>query len=427
MSSRGIRPLANDFVTVIESPDTATVYCYSPGLCRLDSGRLIATMDLGGPGVSELPGAKSSAGDYACNQGKVFVSNNHGETWEQKANFPFYHARPFAAGDSLYVLGHAGDLTIMRSDDNSETWSEAFKLTEGQYWHQAPCNVWYANDCVYLVMEREVYDDCQAWTPSVLAPVLMRGRCGDDLCKFDNWTLASEVVFRDLFRPSDACPIGVSFQPVKEKATFEVSPGRLTNPIGWLETNVVQIMDSEHYWYDKTGRTFHLLMRTNTNGTGYGALAKVTEQGDSAGTGAMQTSCEQVPSDKDLLFLPIPGGQMKFHLLYDEVSELYWLLSTQATDSMKRVDLLPEERYDLPYNQRTRLVLHFSRNLVDWCFAGLVAVGESERQARHYASMVIDGDNLAILSRSGNEKSASAHNGNLITFHCVKDFRELVY
>jgi photosystem II stability/assembly factor-like uncharacterized protein len=38
-------------------------------------------------------------------------------------DFPFMHARPFAAGESLYVLGHAGDLMIIRSDDGGETWS----------------------------------------------------------------------------------------------------------------------------------------------------------------------------------------------------------------------------------------------------------------------------------------------------------------
>ena len=43
-----IRPLADDFVTVCRSPDPKTVYCYTPGICRLDSGRLVATCDFGG-------------------------------------------------------------------------------------------------------------------------------------------------------------------------------------------------------------------------------------------------------------------------------------------------------------------------------------------------------------------------------------------
>ena len=44
-----IRPLAADYVTVFESPDPARVFAYSPGIVRLESGRLVATLDLGGP------------------------------------------------------------------------------------------------------------------------------------------------------------------------------------------------------------------------------------------------------------------------------------------------------------------------------------------------------------------------------------------
>ena len=118
---------------------------------------------------------------------------------------------------------------------------------------------------------------------------------------------------------------------------------------------------------------------------------------------------------------------MKFHTLYDKPPRLYWLLSSQATDSMTRPDRLPHERYGLPNNERHRLQLHFSKNCVDWCFAGIVAIGPSPRQARHYAAMAIDGDDLAIVSRSGDRRAMSAHNGNFISFHRVKNFRTLAY
>ena len=41
--------------------------------------------------------------------------------------------------------------------------------------------------------------------------------------------------------------------------------------------------------------------------------------------------------------------------------------------------------------------------------------------------MDIDGDDLLIVSRSGDQDYASAHNGNIITFHRVKNFRSLIY
>jgi hypothetical protein len=118
---------------------------------------------------------------------------------------------------------------------------------------------------------------------------------------------------------------------------------------------------------------------------------------------------------------------MKFHILYDKKTARYWLLSTQATDSMTRADRLPSGRYNLPNNERRRLQLHFSTNMVDWCFAGLVAVGPADHASRHYASMVVDGTDLHVLSRSGDERAHDAHNGNLITFHTIPNFRSLVY
>jgi hypothetical protein len=168
-------------------------------------------------------------------------------------------------------------------------------------------------------------------------------------------------------------------------------------------------------------------MRAHTGGTGYACVAKVVEAGPEPGTGALTTGLQTAPSGKRMLYIPCPGGQMKFHVLYDGVTAHYWLLSTQATDSMTRPDRLPPHRYNLPNNQRRRLQLHFSTNMVDWCFAGLVAAGPVEQASRHYASMIIDGNDLLILSRSGDARAHNAHDGNLITFHAVRDFRQLLY
>lgn len=424
----GIRPLANDFVPVFKSPDPQRVFAYSPGIVRLDSGRLVATIDLGGPGAANLPGTKYCRGEMGWSwQGRVYISDDGGKTWTHRADFPFMHARPFAAGNSLYVLGQAGDLMIIRSDDYGASWSAPVRLTEGQFWHQAPCNVHYANGCVYLVMERRTRFEVCGWYVGELAPVLMRGRIGDDLTKREHWTLASELTFRDVMTETRPDWFGVPFFAADPIHGVMVTPTRFCNPMGWLETNVLQFTDPDHIWQDPTGRTFHLWMRAHTGGTGYAAIAKVVEQGDAPGTGAMTTMLEHAPSGKTMLYVPCPGGQMKFHVLYDEAMKLYWLLSTQATDSMIRPDRMPADRYNLPNNERRRLQLHFSRNMIDWCFAGLVAVGLVEKASRHYASMAIDGDDLVVLSRSGDELANSPHDGNMITFHRVKEFRRLVY
>ncbi len=415
-----IRPLANDFVAVGTSSDPKNIPLYTPSILALPGGRLVAAFERGGT-------ARAKNAAYAFIQ----TSDDHGRTWTQRGALRMTHARVFAAGKSLYYLGQKGDLQVARSDDRGETWSEQVALTKGQSWHQSACNVWHANGNVYLVMERRTSTENKAWPVGALAPVLMRAREDADLTKRESWTFASELVFSDLIagykQNAPALEMfGVPFfkQGYPDRAPVATTPKRRTmSPMGWLETNVVQITDPNHVWFDASGHTFHLFMRAHTGGTGYAALAKVVENAD----GTMTTQLERAPSGQTMLFLPMPGGQMRFHVNYDEKTKLYWLLSSQATDSMTRPDRLPDERYDLPNNERHRLVIHFSKNMVDWCFAGVVAITPSPKQARHYASMDIDGNDLVILSRSGDERAKSAHDGNLITFHRVKNFRELVY
>lgn len=412
--------LANEFLTLYESTDPERIYAYTPGLARLEDGRLVATMDQGGPGVADLDGPKGWRGEGKnAWQGKIWTSDDRGKIWTERGMFPFMHARPFAAGDAVYVLGHDADLCIIRSDDRGETWSKPVRLTEGQHWHQSACNVHYAGGKVYLAMERRIHFDHRGWPVSELAPVLMSASVDADLTCCESWGFARELSFRDIGEKPHL--VGVPFW--KEGLVHPDAGGAVMNPPGWLETNVVQFTDPDHIWHDPEGRTFHLWMRAHTGGTGLACIVRVVEGED----GSMETALERAPSGEPVLYVPCPGGQMRFHILHDSATGLYWLLSSLATDSMVRPERLPADRFNLPNNERHILALHFSRNCIDWCMAGLVARGNGPGEARHYASMVIDGDDLHVLSRSGDHRAKSAHDGNLITFHTIEDFRSLVY
>ena len=87
---------------------------------------------------------------------------------------------------------------------------------------------------------------------------------------------------------------------------------------------------------------------------------------------------------------------------------------------------MPQKRGD-PINERHRLALYFSKNAFDWGFAGIVALTEDENCSRSYASMAIDGNDLVIASRSGDIYTKNSHDTNLITFHRIQKFRELIY
>ncbi len=415
--------LADDFVAVYESPDPEHVFAYSPGLARLDNGRLVATMDQGVHGdPAEVLRVKVTDGKPWI--GKVYTSDDRGQTWTHRSDTPLEHARPFAAGSSVYILGHRDDLGIMRSDDGGVTWTGPHWLTSGQRWHQAPCNVHYTRGRVYLVMERDTNPPFDMWPVSVFAPVLMSAEVTADLTRRESWVFSSELTFEQAAQQAGAPKLlGVPFFAVGDTTPDNPNDNRPMAPIGWLETNVVQFTDPDHVWFDPEGRTFHFWMRAHTGTTNLAAIAKAVEGAD----GKIAVSLEHAPSGEPMVFVPCPGGHMKFHILFDEVTRLFWLLSTQSTDSMTRPDRLPPNRFNLPSNERHRLVLHFSKNCMDWCFAGRIADTGTPGQSRHYASMVNDGDDLHILSRSGDRRASDAHNGNLITFHTVRKFRDLVY
>lgn len=411
-----------DYTIVFRSPSPQDVYTYTPGLAVLPGGRLIATFDLGGKGAANLPNAALDAPQKIV--GKAFLSDDHGATWRHVTDFPFLHARPFVAGDSLYILGHNGDLKVIRSDDRGETWSPVSSLTQGQIWHQSACNVWYKGDFVYLVMERRPKrPDFTGWAVAIIYPVLMRANIHDDLLKPESWTYASEMTFEDAVDLSQTEYFGIPMYNVPRNEPLLLAPGRNCAPFGWLETNVVQILPENHIWHDPTGHTFHLFARAHTGHTNLGIVFKVVEKPD----GSMETMLETAPSGKKWLYLPLPGGQMRFHMLYDGQSKTYWLLSSQSTDSTILPERMPADRFGLPDNERHRLQLHFSLNCVDWCFAGMVDIGETPRCSRHYASLAVDGDNLLVLSRSGDLDAKDAHNGNIITFHTIRNFRGLIY
>ncbi len=59
-ASPRLEPLAQDHHVLYESSSPGQIFAYTPGIVRLASGRLLATMDQGGPGVADLDGHETT-------------------------------------------------------------------------------------------------------------------------------------------------------------------------------------------------------------------------------------------------------------------------------------------------------------------------------------------------------------------------------
>ncbi|MBQ5486018.1 MAG: exo-alpha-sialidase [Bacteroidales bacterium] len=383
------RLLAGEKV-ITTSPNPDSIYLYTPAIAEGFGGRFVVAVDYGGPGTYSLDGPKSDFGDYKVgNQIRVLLSDDKGRTWrETPARIPMMHEILFKAGGSLYMIGHSGRLLITRSDDNGETWSEPAVLCPEPRWHQSCTAVDVYDGKVTLVYEKWVAEK-HKW-PGV-GPVLMQAREDTDLTDPSNWK------FSELYNPDDdmeaARPSGI---PVN-------APGAP----GMLETNVIRVHNPANPFYDATGKSVALLARASTGFPDIGVMLKGYEREDgSLAIGRFRKN------EGEVYFVHIPGGDLKFHILYDPESRLYWLLHSQIDGRM---------------NYRRRLALSYSPDLLRWTFAGLVAVGPTDHSARHYATMIQDGDDLFIVSRSGDERARTAHDGNIVTFHRIKDFRKLIY
>ena len=377
-------------VVIAESPAPDSVFLYTPGIVEGFDGRLIVSVDYGGPGTSVLDGPRSDFGDYKSgNQIRVLLSDDNGKTWrETSARIPMMHEILFKAGKSLYMIGHSGRLLITRSDDNGETWSEPSVLCPEPRWHQSCTPVDIHDGKVTLVYEKWVSDG-HPW-PGV-GPVLMQAKVDDDLTEASSWK------FSDLYNPDE------DMEASRPSGIPLTDPGKA----GILETNVIRVYDEKNPFYDPSGKSVVLMMRASVGLPDIGVMMRGVEKPD--GSLAVE---KLTKNGREMYFAHIPGADLKFYVVYDPESRLYWLLHSQMDGRM---------------NYRRRLALSYSPDLLKWTFAGLVAVGPADNAARHYASMIIHGDDLLIVSRSGDERARNSHDGNLVTFHRVKDFRNLIY
>jgi len=131
-------------------------------------------------------------------------------------------------------------------------------------------------------------------------------------------------------------------------------------------------------------------------------------------------------------FSAMPGGQLKFCVIWDDASKLFWATANLPVDSQGAYPWWTEAaktkgfRGDggLGGNDRRFLMLFYSLDALNWFQAGCVAQSAKISQSFMYARPVVDGNDLAIIARSS-INAPNQHDADTATFHRVRDFRAL--
>jgi hypothetical protein len=134
---------------------------------------------------------------------------------------------------------------------------------------------------------------------------------------------------------------------------------------------------------------------------------------------------------KFVQFHPMPGGQLKFCVVRDDVSGMFWATANLVVDSQEAFDWWDAGRKRQNFrptstagDDRRLLMLLYGLDGLNWFQAGCVAQAQRISQSFMYAAPVIDGDDLAIVCRSS-VAAANQHDADYATFHRVRNFRRL--
>jgi len=388
--------VGEDYTVVAElPPGDAAGFFMAPSLAKLPSGNLVAAVP---------HGRAYSDGGKSLRSLRFFRSTDRGVTWQPICELPHDSCEPnlMVHGGKLHLLitpngnnarpersrfprdGKWG-LWVSSSDDEGVTWSPIRRVIAGP-----------AGAGVAPVVHNTGGHTATAIRDGKLYVAVSHQfeKMGVACCRLEQgiddpeaWRISAMV---DLPIPREL-----------EHAGFKgVTPMRV------LEGNVVEI----------GGRLF-VIARTIING------------GGTAGIGGVFEVLDRPDGPLELKFVqlhPIPGGQLKFFIQHDENSKLYWMASNLTANPAFLVDdpsWQKAKQINTSKSDRRNLTLWYSLDALNWFPAGWIARAQGWTQSFHYPVMLIDGDDLILISRTG-RSSGNQHDVDQATFHRIKNFRD---
>jgi hypothetical protein len=389
--------LAADYTIVAQlPPGDADGFFMAPSLAKLPNGHLVAAV---------CHGRAYADGGKSLRSLRFYRSTDRGATWRPTSELPHDSCEPnlVVHEGKLYLLitpngnnakpersnfprdGKWGLWTSV-SEDEGVTWSPIRRVIEGPSGPGTKPTVHNTGgQTAALIRHGKLY----------LSLSHQFEKMGIACCRLDQGILEPSA-----WRISEMVEL-----PIPRELVYEPFHG--PTPMRVLEGNVVEV----------SGRLL-VIARTIING------------GGTANMGAVFEIVDRADEPLTLRFLqlhPIPGGQLKFYIQYDAPSRMYWMASNLTANPAFLADdgaWRKAREINTSKSDRRNLMLWYSLDSLNWFPAGWIARAQGWTQSFHYPVMLVDGDDLVLISRTG-RSSGNQHDVDLATFHRIKNFRKL--
>ena len=350
---------------------TTKTFIGSPSIYILPNGDYVASHDFFGPASTEHSQALTA----------IYKSVNKGNSWTKIAEVHGqFWSNLFIYQNDLYIMGtwkHHGNLIIRRSVDGGITWTEPVSGTtglirEGEY-HTAPMPMLIHNGRIWRAIENARSESPQ-WGLRYSA-MMFSAPLGSDLLKADSWTETNYLTH---------------------------NPAYLDGKFGgWIEGNAVLTPEGEVVDF--------LRVATSEEGQELAAMVKISNDGKTATFNPTSG------------FIDFAGGAKKFSIRFDPQSGRYWTINNK---------LSPEFMGKFVGSVRNTLVIKSSSDLKTWTMHKiLLHHPDILKHGFQYVDWIFDGKDIIFLSRTAYDDDFGGaddyHNANYLTFHRIKNFREL--
>lgn len=373
-SYTGVRnnaPLAQDYTKIYHNPDPR-VYVEGCGIARMPDGTLVAVVPVV---VRHATLTEVGSRGIIPSITHIVRSTDGGQSWQEVSQLPYYSAAPWIHNGTLYLFAmkegtryRNDDLFLLYSDDDGRTWSDPATLFRGHFWN--------AHTSMVMRDNRVYWAFCDIpsrlqYGPPQRRPRVIAGDLSMDPMDPRSWRLSDPV----------------DFPVVPKELIYPMSDPRSHA----LEANVIEVDGKIRLvsTVKPRGRDSDERFHITTN---LSAVFDVDDNGEQLDV-------------KFIQYHPRPGGHLKSFTIWDEETQMFWLVA-----NLER--------------SRRFLMLFYGLDGLNWVQACCVAQARKSHQSFHYPSMIIDNDDLAIISRS-NIDGPNQHDADHATFHRIRNFRQL--